>query len=1382
MLKIGIDVGSTTAKLVAIDKNGSILFSEYKRHNAKPAEIVCGILKQLQARAGDVDICAKITGSVGMGISERVGIPFVQEVVAATKAIRHDYPSVRSMIDIGGEDAKTVFFKNAEVTDFRMNGNCAGGTGAFIDQMAVLLGCDISELSNLAMNATQIYPIASRCGVFSKTDVQNLIAKNVSKENIAASVFHAIVVQTVVTLAHGCEIKAPVLFCGGPLIFIPALRKAFIDYLKLKDEKDIVIPDNGTLLAAIGTVYSMTVNEPCDKLSRFIARLDNECNRIDKFHSGLAPVFKSPADYSDWQSRISRNKINTAKLEPGEHDVFIGIDSGSTTTKIVVVDNDANILYKYYKPNEGNPVAAVEKGLLELKNLCGETGAVLNIKGSCSTGYGEDLVKAAFQLDYGIVETIAHYGGARFLNDKVSFILDIGGQDMKAVFINNGVINNIEINEACSSGCGSFIETFANTLGYSVHDFSVAACRSNKPCDLGTRCTVFMNSKVKQVLREGATVDDIAAGLAYSVVKNCLYKVLKLKDLTLLGNNIVVQGGTMRNDAVVRALELLTGKEVYRADIPELIGAFGCALYAREHGGHGISLNEIIDKANYSSKMLHCRGCENQCQVLQYRFDNGKSYYSGNRCEKIFTNGEKKEKGENIYIIKEKLLFGRNGRKVENPRMTIGIPRCLNMYENFPFWHTLFTACGIDVCLSEKSDFGKYEQNARMVMSDNICFPAKLVHSHIQYLMDKKVDRIFMPYVVYEKQTTGQNSYNCPVVTGYSDVVKGVQSSEIPIDSPPISFKDKKLLHKQCRKYLESLGIESALINKALSLADAEQEMFERELVGCNNKILETAKRENRLTILLAGRPYHADSLIQHEISGIIAEMGVSVISDDIIRNGNTDMPTVCFLPQWAYPNRILQAAKWCAMQNRNVQFVEMTSFGCGPDAFLVDEIRDLLMKNGKAFTLIKLDDICNAGSMKLRIRSLIASLATLKEEEDKAAETDVSVRNTELNFRDKKILVPYFTPFISPLVPAVMRVAGYDVENLPLSDTQSSEWGLKYANNEVCYPATLIVGDVIKAFKSGKYEPDKCVVVMTQTGGQCRASNYVAIIRKALRDAGYPNTPVAALTFGNTPDNKQYGIDINWIKILPVAIRAILYSDCISKFYYAAAVREKRPGLAAGLKDYFLQTAETLILNNQSKELFNYLDSASARFNDICDDKCCPRVGIVGEIFLKFNPFAHRHIIDWLIENGIEVVPSVLIDFFSQSFVNRKVRVESDILKKGYRDIVYNLGYKIIREQIEEVNRIAGRFRYFVPFGNIYDEAKEAEKVISLNAQFGEGWLLPAEVISFLNMEINDIISLQPFGCIANHIVSKGIENRIKYFFPFANMYFWISIAVSAM
>lgn len=1372
MLRIGIDVGSTTAKLVAIDEQNKLIFSKYERHNAKAKEVVGKILTELLDTVGDVDVCAQITGSIGMGISEQLEIPFVQEVVAATKAIQKNYPQVCSMIDIGGEDAKVVFFKNAEPKDLRMNGNCAGGTGAFIDQMTVILGVDIEELNRLALNATQIYPIASRCGVFCKTDIQNLVAKNVSREDIAASIFHAVAVQTVVTLAHGCDIEAPVLFCGGPLTFIPALRKAFIEYLKLKDT-DIVLPDNGTLLPALGTALSDSEDGHAYKLSYLIAKLKSNVNKTENLHSTLSPIFKNQEDYAEWQRRISAHTIQTTTFKPGVQDVFIGIDSGSTTTKIVVIDTNAKLLYTYYHVNEGNPIEAVDKGLQQLKEECLRNNTVLNIKGSCSTGYGEDLIKTAFQLNTGIVETIAHYVGARYLNKDVSFILDIGGQDMKAMFVNNGVIDRIEINEACSSGCGSFIGAFASTLGYTVHDFSLAACRSSQPCDLGTRCTVFMNSKVKQVLREGATVDDIAAGLAYSVVKNCLYKVLKLKDVSVLGHQIVVQGGTMRNDAIVRALELLTDTKVTRCNIPELMGAFGCALYAKDHFQTSVPLEDIISKAHYSSRLLHCKGCDNQCLVSRYHFDNGKNYYSGNRCEKVFTNGESKEPGNNVYQFKYQLLFDRCNTEVENPSLVIGIPRCLNMYENFPFWHTLFTSCGIKVCLSDKSDFAHYEQNARMVMSDNICFPAKLVHSHIQNLIEKKVDRIFMPFVIFERQGKEQNSYNCPIVTGYSDVIKSVQATDIPIDSPAISFKEKGLLYKQCRKYLKSIGIEDRLIEAAFAKAEKEQGAYAQALVEYNKKILAEAQQKNHFVVLLAGRPYHTDLLVQHKISDMISDMGVDVITDDIVRNEVMELTDVHFLAQWTYPNRILNAAHWCSAQESNIQFIEMTSFGCGPDAFLTDEVRDLLMRNGKTFTLLKLDDINNVGSMKLRVRSLIESLKISQEQNEthKATEAFKTVPVYDESYRNKKVLVPYFTPFLSPLIPAIMHRAGYQVENLPLSDAESCEWGLKYANNEVCYPATLIVGDVIKAFKSGKYNPDECVVAMTQTGGQCRASNYIAVIKKALVDAGYENTPVISLTFGESVDDNQPGFKVNWVKILPIALRAILYSDCIAKFYYASVVREKEPGQAKLLKDKFLNIASDLIYKNRSKDLFDYLSLAAKQFNDICQDISCPKVGVVGEIFLKFNPFAHRNITDWLADKGIEVVPSVLSDFFMQSFVNRKVRKESDIQKSSLPEFVYQLSYKVVWKQIDKVNRIAGEFRYFTPFRDIFEEADGASRVISLNAQFGEGWLLPAEIISYIEQGVTNVISLQPFGCIANHIVSKGIEKRIKSLYPDVNM-----------
>lgn len=1386
--RLGIDVGSTTVKIVAVDESGNVVFSDYRRHNAKAKAVMVETLTALRQQIGDRQVGVRITGSVGMGISEQYGIPFVQEVVAATTAIKKDHPEVESMIDIGGEDAKVVLFKGGTPSDLRMNGNCAGGTGAFIDQMAIILGVDVDRLNELALNPTVVYPIASRCGVFCKTDIQNLIAKNVSKEDIAASIFHAVAVQTIVTLAHGCDIKTPLLFCGGPLTFIPALRKAFVEYMGIKEE-DVILPERGTLLPAIGSALHEVNEERVMAVSEFVEMLQCEgCCGAKQSHTNLQPIFNKAEEYSEWKKRIGKGNgqsINQKKpLQPGVQDVYIGIDSGSTTTKIVVTDRDGNIIYTFYHANVGNPIETVEKGLSKLMEECEKVGTTLNVLGCCSTGYGEDLIKAAFQLNYGIVETMAHYIAAHNLRSDVSFILDIGGQDMKAIFVSNGVIDRIEINEACSSGCGSFIETFAKTLGYSVGDFSNAACQSVSPCDLGTRCTVFMNSKVKQVLREGATINDISAGLAYSVVKNCLYKVLKLKDLSVLGNSIVVQGGTMRNDAIVRALEILTGAEVTRCDIPELMGALGCALYARRSAEKEkvapLSLSDMVSKAIYMSKHLHCKGCDNQCLVVKYIFENGKSYYSGNRCEKVFTNGEKgKRKGVNVYQYKNELLFKRPSAtetqtrqqtRNNGKRLRIGVPRCLNMFEDYPFWHRLFTDCGLEVVLSGESKFAEYEKSARMVMSDNICFPAKVVHSHIQDLTDRGVDRIFMPFVVYESKAKEQDSFNCPIVAGYGEVVKSSQQTVVPVDSPAVNFKDEKLLFKQCQEYLRGLGIKDKTIKEAFKKAVDEQKIYAYKMADKNEEVLTKSRCENTLTILLAGRPYHADPLIQHKVSDMLADMGINVITDDIVRDKDVVSPEAHFLAQWSYPNRILRAAQWCADEGNDVQFVEMTSFGCGPDAFLVDEVKDVLMRNGKVLTLLKLDDINNVGSMKLRVRSLVESLKIAGSGQPRRADFKTTPTFDE-TYRNHKILIPYFTPFVSPFIPAVMKLAGYDFENLPLSDEKSCDDGLQYSNNEVCYPATLIVGDVIKAIQSGKYNTDKIAVAMTQTGGQCRASNYVALIKRALVNAGLSQVPVVAITFGGSIKNDQPGFNPNWLKILPSAFHAIVFGDCIAKMYYSAVVREKEKGQAEALKNEYISRGIELVRKNKASEMVNLIPNASRDFNAICRSIDCPKVGVVGEIFLKFNPFAQKHVTEWLIDQGVEVVPPILADFFLQIFVNRKVNEKHHIERKSNFGFLYNYFYGLVKKQYSKYNKAASAYRYFTPFTDIFEEAKEAEKVISLVAQFGEGWLLPAEVMSYAHQGINSVVSLQPFGCIANHIVSKGIEKRIKSFYPDINM-----------
>lgn len=1374
MIRVGLDVGSTTAKMVAVDGADKVVFARYERHNMQVSEVVLSFLKQLHPIVRDEAVSLKITGSVGMGLCERYHFPFVQEVVAATKAIRSDYPSVGTLIDIGGEDAKIVFVENGTATDLRMNGNCAGGTGAFIDQMAIILGIDVNELNDLALQATRIFPIASRCGVFCKTDIQNLIAQKVSREDIAASIFHAVAVQTISTLAHGCDIKKRVMFCGGPLTFIPALQKAFMNYLSLRDD-EVVVPEHGELMPARGAALTVSDGEKPQPLSAIINTFENSSCVTKQPVGSLPPIFENRANYEHWKRRISRHQAKKGHLQKGRQRAFLGIDSGSTTTKIVVLNEMGEMLFSFYKSNAGTPIETVSEGLVELKKECERNGTELYFEGSCSTGYGEELIKTAFGMSDGIVETIAHYMAAKSLNEQVSFILDIGGQDMKAIFVDKGVIGRIEINEACSSGCGSFVETFAKSLGYSVADFAQKACLALSPYDLGTRCTVFMNSKVKQALREGATVDDVSAGLAYSVVKNCLYKVLKLKNTDSLGKNIVVQGGTMRNDAIVRALEILTETEVIRCDSPELMGAYGCALYAIGHRHRALALDSLLANAAYTTRTLNCNGCENRCLVHCCRFADGRNYYFGNRCEKTFANGgAARKRGQNVYSAKSDLLFGRQSH-VAHPILKIGIPRFLNMFEEYPFWHTLFSECNIEVCLSAPSDFAQYEKCVRMVMSDNICFPAKLVHSHIEFLRQQGVDRIFMPFVLFEpKAKNEQNSYNCPIVTGYSAVVKGVQSSAVPIDSPTISFKNRKLLLKQCVEYLGSLGISRKQVVAAFEKAENEQQLFLQKLSETNRQVLQNAQQRHEMAILLAGRPYHSDRLVQHNVSDMLAGMGVHVLTDDVVRTANIDMNNTHFLSQWAYPNRIMKAAEWCAKQDASVQFVQMTSFGCGPDAFLCDEVRELLLRNSKSYTLLKLDDINNVGSMRLRVRSLIESL-DLQNERNRLSMPKKPFRTTPVydkSQRRRKLLVPYFTSYISPLIPSLLRVAGYDVENLPLSDENSCEWGLKYANNEVCYPATLIIGDVIKAFKSGKYNPAECAVAITQTGGQCRASNYLPMLKKALVDAGYADVPVVSVALGgNDLKNNQPAFRINWPKIMPIVLRAVLYSDCIGKFYHAAAVREKQKGAAFHLRNKYLQLAAELIESGNSAQLYDVLARAAAEFDAVCNDKRLPKVGLVGEIFLKFNPFAQRHVADWLMDRGIEVVPPMLTGFFLQTFVNRKAKVKQHVEPKRLSDAFMKISYEVIQKQVSKVNRIASAFRFFTPFDDIFDIAARADNVIPLTAQFGEGWLLPAEIVLYAQSGVNHVISLQPFGCIANHILSKGLEKRIKDLFPTINL-----------
>jgi len=1383
-LKIGIDIGSTTVKVVVLSHDNQILHADYRRHNMNVRETVQNVLTPLAERFPDSEIRVAITGSVGMGYADLWGFPFVQEVISATTLVKESFPETRTFIDIGGEDSKMIFFDPHRMPDIRMNGNCAGGTGAFIDQTASLLNVDTSELNALAEQAQRVYPIASRCGVFSKTDIQNLLARNVSKADVALSVFHAVCLQVLGTLSRGVDVQAPVFFCGGPFAFLPKLRKVFLENLQLTDHDCIAVPDARVVPAHGAALMARTACPEPITLTHFIETIQNQAmgDEARLLANRLDPLFTDKLHFEKWKAEKQNffvDRVEWDNLKSNE--VFIGIDSGSTTTKLVVLDAEGRLLFSDYSSNNGNSFEAFHSALKRFAQACKEHDFEPNILNSAVTGYGENLLKTAFGLHHGVVETMAHYLGARRVSPEVSFILDIGGQDMKAIFVENQAIRRLEINEACSSGCGSFIETFAKMMGYTVADFARIACEAKHPYDLGTRCTVFMNSKVKQAMREGTSPEDISAGFAYSVIKNCLFKVLKLRKIEELGDHLVVQGGTFKNLAVVRALEVLTGKDVRFADIPELMGAYGCALFAREQEVTKVlTLEDLLSIQQFENKQQICPGCPNHCTVLEYHFSNGQTFYSGNNCEKIYTNHtEVQKKGFNQHHRRLKMLFRRPMLNDAGNKPVIGIPRSLGMFELYPFWHALFRACGIRTVLSGPSTVKQYEKGIHTVMSENICFPAKLMHGHIYDLARQKVDRIFYPFIVMEApaDSEARNSYNCPIVAGYAEVVRNAIDTEerfgIPTDAPIISMNNEKFLREGCRKYLKTLGIDKRTADKAIQKAIVAQQEYLEELHTEAMEIVEKARKENRMVVVLAGRPYHSDPLIQHKISDCIADMGIDVVTEFIAGDEDTSVyRELMAVTQWTYPNRIFKAAHYVANSPDNVHFMMITSFGCGPDSFIIDETHDILDRKGKSFTLLKVDDVNNIGSLHLRVRSMVESLKFSHQQKvDKPFITTPVFMEAD---RRRTILAPYFAGGYSEFVPTAFKMAGYTMINLPLGDKECVELGLQYANNEVCYPATVVVGSLLKALRSGKYPLDDTAVIITQTGGQCRATNYIMLIKKALVAAGFENVPVLALAFGSTLANEQPGFHFNAKEMALPAVCGMLYADCLSRIYYASRPRENQPGVAKALHQKYIDKALPLIENRDYRGLKRMIKEAAAEFTaNIDTTKKLPRVGVVGEIYIKYNSFGHLNVLDWLADQGVEVVAPSIYNFFANNFVNRHINKENHLKPVDLPLFVTDVVYKILFRYAKTYDEACQDFPFYRPFADMFHEAKLASRVISMAANFGEGWLIPAEMSSLAEEGIHNIISLQPFACISNHIIAKGIEKKMRKLYPELNILF---------
>lgn len=963
---LGIDVGSTTVKVVAIDENGKILYKSYVRHFAKVKETVLSELKNVLNGHGG-DFSASITGSAGLGLSQRSGIAFVQEVQAAYTAIRKFYPDADAAVELGGEDAKIIFVTGG--TEQRMNGSCAGGTGAFIDQMATLLNVTVQEMDELSLKAGRVYPIASRCGVFAKSDIQPLINQGASKADISASIFQAVVDQTVSGLAQGRRIKGKVLFLGGPLHFLKGLKKAFKTTLKLDDEHAI-FPDDAPCFMAIGAaLHSVTVQSR--NLEEIIAAIENSTGS-EEIITG-EPLFKDKEEYTAFVARHRATDLKFCEIQTYEGGAYLGIDSGSTTTKLILITPDCRILYSHYQSNNGQPLDIVIEKIKEIYTL---SEGRIKILGSAVTGYGEDLIKSAIKADFGIVETVAHFKAALHFNPKVDFIIDIGGQDIKCFKIKNGAIDSIMLNEACSSGCGSFIQTFAKAMGMEIDKFSMCGLYAKHPVELGSRCTVFMNSAVKQAQKEGATVEDISAGLSSSIVKNAIYKVIRAASADELGENIVVQGGTFLNDAVLRSFEKETGKQVIRPGIAGLMGAFGAALYAKENvSGESSTINEEGLKAfAYSSKSTNCHGCTSNCNVNIITFADGSRYISGNKCEK--GAGLKPVSDSlDLYAFKQKrLLESVDG--VKGRRGKVGLPLQLVMYEQLPLWAGFFESLDFEVVLSEKSSRKLYFLGQHTVASDTACYPAKLMHGHIESLLDMGVDFIFLPCESYNiDEHCSVNHYNCPVVAYYSELLKA--NNERLTDEnfimPYIDLNDEKSAVLKLHTVFKRFGVGKSQIKKALNAGFERLHAYHLDVRNKADEILTAAEKQGKQAVVLAGRPYHLDPEINHGINKLLTSLGFAVLSEDGVYERG-DRVKVNVLNQWTYHARLYRAADFVC-KNDNVNLVQLVSFGCGIDAITTDEVRLIMEKNGKLYTQIKIDEINNLGVVKIRLRSMLAAI-----------------------------------------------------------------------------------------------------------------------------------------------------------------------------------------------------------------------------------------------------------------------------------------------------------------------------------------------------------------------------------------------------------------------
>ncbi|MCI8503779.1 MAG: 2-hydroxyacyl-CoA dehydratase [Dorea sp.] len=1377
---LGIDIGSTTVKIAILDENNDVVFSDYERHFADIQETLSDLLGRAIYKLGGIYASPVITGSGGLSLAGHLKVPFVQEVIAVSTALQDYAPQTDVAIELGGEDAKIIYFEGGNVEQ-RMNGVCAGGTGSFIDQMASLLQTDASGLNEYAKNYRALYSIAARCGVFAKSDIQPLINEGASKEDLAASIFQAVVNQTISGLACGKPIRGYVAFLGGPLHFLPALREAFIRTLKLDDEHTIA-PNHSHLFAAIGSALNskrdlhVSLRDMQNRLEGKI-KMEFEVDRME-------PLFASEAEFHAFKERHDRHQVPVKDISTYQGKAFLGIDAGSTTTKAALVGEDGTLLYSFYHNNEGDPLGTTINAIKEIYRQLPDG---VDIVHSCSTGYGEALIKSALLLDEGEVETVSHYYAASFFAPDVDCILDIGGQDMKCIKIKNQTVDSVQLNEACSSGCGSFIETFAKSLNYSVEDFAHEALFAHNPIDLGTRCTVFMNSKVKQAQKEGAEVADISAGLAYSVIKNALFKVIKVSDASELGEHIVVQGGTFYNNAVLRSFEKIAGCEAIRPDIAGIMGAFGAALIARERYNECQCKNttmlpiDEIEALEYSTTMTKCRGCTNNCRLTINHFSGDRKFITGNRCERGLGKEKTENKLPNLFAYKAKRYFGYTPLpENEAKRGVIGIPRVLNMYENYPFWFTFFHNLGFSVLLSPVSTRKIYELGIESIPSESECYPAKLAHGHVQWLINKGVRRIFYPSIPYERNEFAEanNHYNCPIVTSYPENIKNnidvIVNGEIEFLHPFLSLTNVETLTRRLvEEFSERFNIPGEEISSAVHAAWDELNACRDDMRKKGEETVRFLDETGNRGIVLAGRPYHIDPEVNHGIPELINSYNIAVLTEDSVSHLHPVERPINVMDQWMYHSRLYAAANY-VKTTENLDFIQLNSFGCGLDAVTTDQAADILNNSDKIYTSLKIDEVNNLGAARIRVRSLLAAIRVREQRKEsrdiRPASIDKTIFTKEMR-QEYTILCPQMSPIHFELLEPAFNASGYRLQVLPNDNKRAVDVGLKYVNNDACYPSLMVVGQIMDAILSGKYDTDKIAVIISQTGGGCRASNYIGFIRRALKKAGYSNIPVISVNLSGLEENPGFKLTPN---LILRGIYGVIFGDIFMKCVYRLRPYEAVSGSVNAMHEKWKRECRKFLSNGypsrrKFKKLCQDIIEDFDRNIELIDVKK-PRVGIVGEILVKFLPAANNYLVELLESEGAEAVVPDLLDFLLYSFYNQNFKSE----KLGFsrsKAVIGNLGIRFLEWMRKPATEMFEKSRRFTPPTRIEELGRMASEIVSLGNQTGEGWFLTGEMLELIHSGAPNIVCTQPFACLPNHVVGKGVIKELRRRYPESNV-----------